>query len=482
MWIGGSFASGVGGQAIAVTDPASGEKVGEVPRGLPPDIDAAVGAAVRALPSWRGLTTAQRSAAVHAIAGELGRNKARLAEIVTLESGKPLRDSEAEVDIARKTFEYFADLARRYEDRMVPADDPDQLDWVRLEPYGVTACIVSWNFPLQLLAWKLAPALAGGNTVVALPSPLAPLATLLLAELAGPHLPAGAFNVVTGLGGEAGDALVRHPQVAHVAFTGSVETGRQIAVAAAPQLKKVTLELGGKDPLIVAPDIDLETAVAATAFAALLNAGQCCTSTERVYVPANRTREFAEALTGFVSAYRLGPGLDPASDMGPLISEDAVRKVGRQVEEAVRSGATVLTGGKRPKGLETGHFYCPTVLTGVAPDTTMMTEETFGPVIPVIPYGSFDEAIERANDSEFGLAATLMTRDAALAKQFFEQVQSGTVYINDPLTPNVAAPFGGMKRSGLGRELGAEGFSEFCQPKHVHWDLLGRRKDSWISN
>jgi betaine-aldehyde dehydrogenase len=244
-------------------------------------------------------------------------------------------------------------------------------------------------------------------------------------------------------------------------------------------MKKLHLELGGKDPMVIAPDMEIKTAVHALAYAALINTGQVCTSTERVYIHESLFPQFTEELADFVSSLRLGNGLDLNTDIGPMIRDKFRQKVVGQVDNAIQSGANILTGGKPPDGFESGFFYQPTVIVNVNHDMLLMQEETFGPLIPIMPYQDFDQAIQLANDCQYGLGATLMSNDPKLIKQFYEQVQAGTIWINDPLTDNFAGPFGGMKMSGLGRELGQEGFDEFCQVKHIHWDMEGGIKDYW---
>jgi betaine-aldehyde dehydrogenase len=325
----------------------------------------------------------------------------------------------------------------------------------------------------------VAPALAAGNTVIVKPSELTPLTTLRLFEVAFGGMPEGVVQVLPGYGGEAGEALVRHPDVAVVAFTGSLATGRRIAELAAPQMKKLHLELGGKDPMVIGPDVDLELAVKALAYAGLINAGQVCTSTERVYVPQPRYAVFGDRLAEYVKALRLGDGLDPHTDIGPMIRDSFRSKVDAQVQEAVRQGARLRAGGRRPPDRPHGYFYEPTVLMDVHHGMRVMSEETFGPVLPLMPYSGFDEAIRLANDCQYGLGASLMSNDPRLVKRFFEEVHAGTIWINDPLTDNYAGPFGGMKMSGQGRELGQEGLDEFLQVKHVHWDIEAGAKEYW---
>ncbi len=477
MYIDGKRVRGASLEAIPILNPATEEPVGEVPAGSATEVDQAVQAAARAYPPWKRTPASERAHLLHQVASRLRHHHDELARLLTQEEGKPLTENDEELVWTEDTFDYYAELGRHERGRLIPPGAPGQFNFVLKEPYGVVGCIVPWNYPLLLMAWKVAPALAAGNTVVIKPSELSPLTTLRVAELAFSHLPPGVVNVVTGYGAQAGEALVLHPQVPVIAFTGSLATGQRIASLAAPKMKKLHLELGGKDPMVIGPDIEQEVAVRALAYAALINAGQVCTSTERVYVPRDRLPSFAEELTAFVETLRLGDGMDPATDIGPMIRDPFRRKVGAQVDEAVAQGATLLTGGRPVDGR--GYFYPPTVLTGVDHSMRLMRDETFGPVIPLMPFGDFDEAVRLANDSPYGLGATLMSHDPQLIQQFFEEVAAGTVWINDPLTDNYAGPFGGMKMSGLGRELGQEGFDEFFQVKHVHWDIAGGRKDYW---
>jgi betaine-aldehyde dehydrogenase len=362
---------------------------------------------------------------------------------------------------------------------VIPSGESSQLNLVLKEPYGVVAAIVPWNYPLLLMAWKVAPALAAGNTVVIKPSEMTPLATLALAEVFD-ALPAGVVNIVSGFGREAGEPLVRDPRVRVVAFTGSVETGRHLAHLALDSMKKLHLELGGKDAFIVAEDADLDVAVPGVAWAALLNTGQVCTSTERVYVHERIAPAFIERITAYARGLRLGHGLAPKTDIGPMIGERYRAKVEAHVAEAQALGALVLTGGKRPASQPRGFFYEPTVLVNVNHSMRIMREETFGPTIPIMTYRSFEEAIALANDSPFGLGANLYSFNARYVKQFYEEVRAGTLWVNDPLTDNDAGPFGGMKMSGMGRELGEEGLDEFRETKHLHWDFVGDAKPWWF--
>jgi acyl-CoA reductase-like NAD-dependent aldehyde dehydrogenase len=479
MFVGGRWTTGSATSGLVAINPATEEVLGEVPRGGAADIDLAVQAARRAFDHWRRLPAAARAARLHGTAAALRAGAAALAEILTREGGKPLRESEEEVASTQVVFDYYAELARHEGGRVVPAEEADQIDFVLREPYGVVGCLVPWNYPLLLLAWKIAPALAAGNTVVLKPSEYASLATLRFVEAAFADYPPGVVNVVTGEGAEAGAALVAHPDVALIAFTGSLATGHRVAELAARQLKRVHLELGGKDPFVVGPDADLDTAARAALYAGLLNAGQVCTSAERLYVPAERCASFVDRLCGLVETLKVGDGLDPDTDVGPLVRPQYIERIEAQLAEAVAQGARVLVGGRRPAEPRRGFFFSPTVVVDVNHRMSLMREETFGPVLPVMPYRGFDEAIALANDTIYGLGATLLTHDARLVKRFVDEVRAGTVWINDPLNEIVAAPFGGMKMSGGAREWGQEGLDAFVQVKHVHWDLGARPKSYW---
>ncbi len=479
MLINGKFTSGNATETIPVINPATEEILDEVPRGGREDAHAAIEAAKSAFVKWRKIPALERTAALHTVADKIRAHHDEIVRLLTQEEGKPIPENDEEVWWTEETFDYYAELARHERGHVIPPGDSAQFNFVIKEPLGVIACIVPWNYPLLLLVWKIAPALAAGNTVVIKPSVLTPLTTLRLMEVAFDHLPPGVVNVVTGRGPEVGEPLVVHPDVRMVALTGSLQVGQHIATLAAPQMKKLHLELGGKDPMVIAPDVDIEAAVSGLAYAALINTGQVCTSTERVYVAEEIFPQFTEELADFVSKLRIGNGLEAGTDIGPMIRDKFRGVVERQIEDARKRGAQVVVGGKRPAGFERGFFFEPTILINVDHSMEVMREETFGPVIPMMPYQNFDEAIQLANDSKYGLGASLMTHDAKLVKRFFEEVEAGTVWINDPLTDNFAGPFGGVKMSGLGRELGQEGYDEFCQVKHVHWDIEGGLKDYW---
>lgn len=479
MWINGVWVDSASGQVIEVTDPATEEVLDTVPAGTPADVERAVMAAKVAFPDWRQTTAVERAQMLHQAAARMRDHFDELVRLLTLEEGKPIPENAEEIDWSLNTLDYYAELGRHIRGRVIPSPAAGQLSLVLKEPYGVVGCIVPWNYPILLLMWKMAPALVAGNTIVAKPSSLTPLTTLRMIQVAFDHFPPGVINVVTGRGSEVGDALVTHPDVPVIAFTGSTAVGQHIARLTAGQMKKLHLELGGKDPFVIADDAPLATAVEALSYAALINAGQVCTSTERVYVPRSMLSKFAEALVERVTKLRLGPGIEPTTDVGPMIGDAYRSKVEEHVADALSKGARVLTGGRRPPHLERGFFYEPTVLVDVDHSMRIMREETFGPTIPIMAYDTFDEAIALANDTEYGLGACLYSHDARKVRRFYEEVRAGTIWINDPLTDNYAGPFGGMRMSGLGRELGEEGLEEFWQTKHVHWDIEGGIKDWW---
>jgi betaine-aldehyde dehydrogenase len=478
LFIDGKFVPAASGKTFEVRDPATGETVDRAPHAAVEDARKAIAAANAAARGWRRLGAGGRCDLLHEVAHKLREHAEEIAVLLTKEGGKPLCENCDEMGWSAACFDYYAELGRNTRGRVIPSIEPTQLAMVLKEPYGVTACIVPWNYPILLMSWKLGPALAAGNTVVLKPSEMTPLSTLLFAEKCLAHLPAGAVNVVSGFA-DVGREMVTSPDTHLIAFTGSFETGREIARLAAERVKKTHLELGGKDAFIVAQDADLDVAVPGVAWAALLNCGQVCTSTERVYVAESIAKAFTERLVEYVRTLKLGPGLDPATDVGPMVGEKYRAKVESHVADAVQRGAKVLTGGRRPPGLARGWFYEPTVLTGVDHTHRIMREETFGPAIPIMTFKTFDEAVALANDCDYGLGANLYSSDPITVKQYFEEVKAGTCWVNDPLTDNDAGPFGGMKFSGGSRELGEEGMEEFVETKHVHWDFLQTRKPWW---
>jgi acyl-CoA reductase-like NAD-dependent aldehyde dehydrogenase len=460
---------------LNVVNPATGESIEEIETSSREDLDRAAKRAQRGFEEWRGFAGLDRAEVFHEISRSLRGHSGELAEIMTREGGKPYIENHDEVTWTAACFDYYGEIARDNVGYLPAPIEPQQLALVIKEPVGTVACIVPWNYPLLLAAWKVAPALAAGNAVILKPSEETPLATRRMAELIE-GLPEGLFQVVYGAGA-VGEMLVRHPGVDMVAFTGSQETGRKVGIAAAERLIRANLELGGKDPFIICDDVDVEVAAQGAVWAACLNAGQVCTSSERFYVEKGIADDFVEASREFVETLNVGDPMDRSTDIGPMVNSKGREKVERHVGEAIEGGATLVTGGERFG--ERGFFYRPTVLVGVEPSMRVMREETFGPVVPIVQVDSLDEAIEQANSVPYGLAANVYTRDFEKMLRCMREIRAGTVWINDPLTDNDAAPFGGQKGSGIGRELGREGLEAFQESKHVHIDPKVEKKEWW---
>jgi len=476
MWVGGAEQAGKG-KVTAVSNPSTEEVLAEVAAASAEQVDLAVEGARGAAHGWRRTPAGERGELLHEVAGWLRAHSGELARLLTLEGGKPLVENRDEVGWTANAFTYYAELGRHERGRVIPSVEEGQLSLVLKEPVGVVAAIVPWNYPLLLLAWKVAPALAAGNTVVVKPSPYTPLSTLAMAE-AFTRFPPGVVNLVTG-GAEVGEALVIHAGTDMVAFTGSVATGQRIGALCAERVKRTHLELGGKDAFIVCDDVDLDVAVPGAAWAAYLNAGQVCTSAERFYVLEPVFDEFVDRLVEETGRLRLGDPLADTTDLGPMVAEVQRAKVERQLELARGAGARILAGGDRG-GFERGWFLSPTVVVDVDDTMELMSVETFGPVAPVLRVGSLDEAISRANALPYGLGANVYTRRLDNVLRCMEELQVGTVWFNDPLTDNDAGPFGGMKMSGNARELGLEGLESFRETKHVHLDGRAERKAWWF--
>jgi acyl-CoA reductase-like NAD-dependent aldehyde dehydrogenase len=477
LLIGGEQVAGDGGP-LPVENPYTETELATV--GLPSaeQVDAAIAAAREAGRGWAATPAVERAELLHEVANRLRTRTDELAELMTKEGGKPLVENSDEVGWTAAAFDYYAELGRNFAGRVIPPIESTQLSLVLKEPLGVVGCIVPWNYPLLLLAWKVAPALAAGNTVVAKPSELTPLSTLALA-LCFEHLPPGVVNLLAGAG-EVGEQIVGDERVDCVAFTGSVETGKRIARRCAERIARVNLELGGKDPFIVCPDVAgaIDVAAKGGAWAAFLNAGQVCTSAERFYVLEPVFDDYLQAFVDYTDSLVVGDPLDPGTDVGPLVSGSQRERVAAQVDAAVAAGAQVVTGGGNGHN-GSGYFYAPTVVTGAPAETDLLREETFGPVAPLVPVRNLDEAIELANGTRYGLGCNVYTKDLDTILRCIREIKAGTVWFNDPLTDNDAGAFGGMKQSGLGRELGQEGLEAFQETKHVHLESRLEPKDWW---
>ncbi len=477
-WIDGKHVESESGQTFPVINPATEEVVDHAPRGNATDADRAVQAAWKAFHEWKGAPGLERAEMMHEFARRLRAKRDEIGKLLTLEGGKPLIENMDEIEWVAACFDYYAEIGRDSKGKVISPVFRHQINFTIKEPYGVVVCIVPWNYPLLLMSWKVAAALVAGNTVVIKPSEHTPLSTLALAEMFEPF-PPGVVNIVSGYGPEAGEPLVKHPRVSKIAFTGGVQTGRKIAVQAAENLKKVSLELSGNDPLIVCDDVDLDVAVNGAAWACYLNMGQVCTSVERIYVFKSVADKFLEKFVAFAKSLRIGNPMGPDVDLGPMINENQRQKVEKKLDLALKQGASLLTGGKRPEQFDRGFYYQPTVITDVNHDMEIMKTETFGPIAPIMAVSGIEEAVRLADDSEFGLGANIFTNNMEYAMYAMENIRAGTFWINDPLTDNDAGPFGGMRMSGMNRELGTDGLENFRDVKHVHIEYKIEPKSYW---
>jgi len=477
MLIGGEQVAGTGPE-LEVENPFSEETLATVATPASDQVDAAIAAARDASREWMRMPAADRGELLHEVATRMRARTDELAEVMTREGGKPLIENSDEVGWTAACFDYYAEIGRDSAGRVIPSIESTQLSLVLKEPHGVWGCIVPWNYPLLLLAWKLAPALAAGNATVCKPSELTPLSTLMLAPCFD-HLPAGVVNILCG-GGDVGEAITTDPRVDGVAFTGSVETGKKVARACVDRVARINLEMGGKDAFIVCPDVAdrLDVAARGGAWAAFLNSGQVCTSAERFYVHEDVYDDYVNAFAEVTRGLVLGDPMEKDTDIGPMVSANQRSKVAVQVEAAVAAGAELVVGGDSG-GRDRGHFYAPAVITGAPAETELLREETFGPVAPLVPVKSVDEAIELANSTTYGLGANVYTEDFRTILRCMRELKAGTVWFNDPLTDNDAGPFGGFKQSGLGRELGREGLEAFQETKHVHIESEIAAKEWW---
>ncbi len=478
-YINGSWRDSNNGSTFEVENPFTEEVISKVPDSSVHDVDAAVQAAKQAWKDWKMLGSLDMRDLLREIAVKSRNNDKEIASIITAESGKPLIECLDEIEWIASIFEYYSEIGRDQRGRVVAPVTPRSMSMVVKESYGVVGCIVPWNYPLLLMAWKVAPALAAGNTVVIKPSEVTPLSILRWIEIACDHLPKGIINVITG-DGVTGASLVEHPDVKVIAFTGSVDTGKKIAMMAAKQLKKTSLELGGNDPIIICDDVDINIAAKGTAWGGLLNAGQVCTSLERVFVMETIAEKFIEAVVEETKKVRLGDPMNGQTDMGPMCSKMQLNRADEKVKKAMDQGARLLCGGSRPEEFKKGYFYSPTVFDNMNSNMELMNLETFGPIIPIQKIKTLDEAIELSNNSMYGLGCNIYTNDMEKALTAADDIKAGSFWINDPLTDNEAAPFGGMKMSGGGRELGIEGLDEFREPKHILIDYQIREKDYWF--
>lgn len=473
-FINGAWATSAGTGRILVHNPANGALLDSVPAGTAVDADRAISAAAAAFPSWRRTPTAKRVALQRACAATMRDHADELARTLTLELGRPLAGSRHEIERSAELLEYYAEEGLRLRGELPMLGEPDERVLVIREPVGVVVAIAPFNYPITLLTFKLGAALVTGCTVVAKPAEDTPLTTLRLAELfSSAGLPPGVFNVVTGTGAELGEALVTHPVPRKVAFTGSSVAGKRIAALAAKTAKRVTLEMGGQCPAIICDDADLEVAIPAIVRHAFANSGQFCYRVNRIYAQRGVYDTVVARLTAGAEQLVVGEGQDPVAQLGPLVNEKILRNSEWQVADALAKEARVVCGGARLRGgiYDGGLFFPPTVIAGTDHRMAIMTEETFGPVVGVMAVESLAQAIDFANDSRYGLAAYVFSRDIGAALRTAEALEAGSVWINNIHRSSHLAPFGGVKESGIGREKSHYGLEEYLELKSIYLGL-----------
>lgn len=471
MYIDGKWVDSEEGETTEVVSPSSEARIATVAKATKGDANAAIDAAAKAQPSWEDLPPIRRASYLQNIAGFIRRDRERLAKILTAEQGKPLYEARLEIDGSASNFEYYAEFARRIEGDVLPSDNPGQSIMILKLPVGVVVSITPWNFPSATVARKLAPALITGNTVVTKPSSNTPLSTIELVRLADEAgLPKGVLNVVTGAGAEIGDELVTNKKTGLITMTGSTAAGKRIMERASNHVAKLILELGGKAPLIVWHDADIEWALRCAIWARFWNCGQTCICSERIYVDEKIRKKFVPAFVKRTKELRMGDPLDSNTDIGPMVSEEQ-RETSRQfVEKAREEGGEILTGGSEPS--TKGWFFEPTVIENVPQNSTLVQDEIFGPVVPILGVDNFDEAIDYANDSKYGLASYVFTKDNARIMKAMYKIKFGECYINQIGPEQLQGAHTGFRESGIGAEGSKYGLERYTQLKtcYVDWN------------
>lgn len=476
LYIDGQFRDAQSGKTLAVTNPATGAIIAESAYGDVVDALAAMDAAASAFPAWKAQTAYVRGACLDRAAALIRARAQDISRVLTEENGKTFAESMAETIGCAMWFEWFAEEGKRVYGRMIPSHFGNKRHWVLHQPLGVVVAVNPWNFPINLMSRKLAAALAAGCTIISRPASQTPLSTMLLYEcLHEAGFPPGVVNLVTGSAGKVTTAMLEHPACRKLTFTGSTETGKQLMQQAGRRITKLSLELGGHAPMIVFDDVDLPTAVEQTVIGKFRNGGQSCIAPTRIYVHARIFDEFAAAVTERVAAMKVGNGLDEGVEMGPMFDQNQLDGVAAFVEDAVAKGAKVHTGGKRLTGgaYDAGFFYAPTVLSNISPNMRLTCEEVFGPVLPLIPFTDEAEVVAAANNTDYGLAAYVLTRDFATAIRVSEALEYGIVGLNDAVPTVPQAPFGGWKESGMNREGGYEGIHSYMEVKYISVGIDG---------
>jgi succinate-semialdehyde dehydrogenase/glutarate-semialdehyde dehydrogenase len=472
LFIDGKWCDADNGRTLKVTNPATEEVITEVAYGGRAETRRAVEAAAKAMPAWMKLTPYDRAKVLKKTADLMRERADAIARTLTMEQGKPLAEAKAEVLHSADTFEWFAEEGKRAYGQVIPNSAPGKRHVTIKHPVGVVGAISPWNFPITLQARKIAPALAAGCTIVCKPASQTPLCLIQVFEcMVEAGLPAGIANLVMGPAQEIADEFLENYGVRKISFTGSTEVGKQLMKGAAEQMKRLSLELGGHAPFIVFPDADPEMGAKIAVTGKFRNNGQVCIAPSRFFVHKDVQKKFTEAAVEFAKGLKMGNGLEPGIEVGPMFEKKAMDNTLNLIEDARHHGAKILTGGKRSERFPKGYFFEPTVLSGLSPQTKMLTEEPFAPVMPILDYSKLDEVIAAANNTRYGLAAYVFTNDLTVAWKMAEGLEAGIIGINDPVPATPQCPFGGMKESGLGRELGHEGLDAYLETKYVSFKL-----------
>ena len=468
MYIDGRWCDADNGRTLGVINPATEEIIAPVAYGGRAETKRAVDAAAKALPGWMKLTAWDRGKILKKTADLMRERADAIARTMTMEQGKPLAEAKAEVLHSADTFEWFAEEGKRAYGQVIPNSAPGKRHITLKHPVGVVAAISPWNFPITLQSRKIAPALAAGCTIVSRPASQTPLCLIQVFEcMVDAGLPPGVANLVIGPAQEMADEFLSNPIVRKISFTGSTEVGKQLMRGAADQMKRLSLELGGHAPFVVFPDADPEAVAKAAVIGKFRNNGQVCISPSRFFVHSDISKKFTEATVGFAKALKVGNGLDAGVEVGPMFEKKALASTQALIDDAAGRGAKVLTGGKKSDRFDRGYFFEPTVLRDLSPDAKILTEEPFAPVMPLLDFSKLDEVIAAANNTKYGLAAYVFTNDVTVMWKMAEGLEAGIIGINDPVPATPQCPFGGMKESGLGRELAHEGLEAYLETKYV---------------